>query len=67
MHDDNSPKMRTIPQISKEFDIPGYTLRRLCKNGTIPHIKSGNRPLINATMLADILSGKQGTYNQEVS
>lgn len=67
MHEDNRPKMRTVPQISKEFDMPEYTVRRLCKDGTIPHIRSGNRILINATMLADILSGKHIGQNQEVS
>lgn len=40
-----------IPQACETTGLSQYYLRSGCKNGTIPHVKSGNTYLINIPAL----------------
>ena len=48
-------RMMTIRETTKTGIMREHTLRRLVKQGTIPHIKSGNRVLINYERLVEML------------
>lgn len=48
-------RMMTIRETAKTGIMREHTLRRLVKQGTIPHIKSGNRVLINYERLVEML------------
>lgn len=45
------PRMMSIRQVAETGILPENTLRRMVRNGTAPHIKSGNRALINYDLL----------------
>ena len=55
MIEQNMPKMMTINEIAKTGLLKEDTLRRGVREGWIPHIKSGNRFLINYNKLIKIL------------
>ena len=41
------PTMLTITETAKQANIAEYCVRRLVRNGNIPHIKTGVKVLIN--------------------
>ena len=45
-----------IPEACKTTGLSQFYLRRGCKDGTIPHIKSGQTYYINVPLLLDKLS-----------
>lgn len=50
-----APRMMTIREVAKTGILTEYTLRRLVKQGKIPHIMCGNRAMINYDRLVDML------------
>lgn len=48
-----------IAEACKTTGLSQYYLRRGCKNGTVPHIKSGGVYYINVPALMDALSEQQ--------
>lgn len=46
-----TPPFQKIPQACKTTGLSMYYLRKGCKDGTIPHIKSGTVYLINVPAL----------------
>ena len=51
MRDDIHPPFQGIAQACKTPGLSMYFLRKGCKDGTIPHIKSGTVYLINVPAL----------------
>lgn len=49
------PMMMTVNQVARTGLLKEDTIRRGIKEGWIPHIKSGNRALINYNKLVKIL------------
>lgn len=52
----HNPRMMTIREIARTGILPENALRRLVKQGKIPHIKCGNRVLINYDRLIELLN-----------
>ena len=50
------PLFMSIPEIARTGLLREYTLRRLVKNNQIPCIYSGNRCLINYSLLLEYLN-----------
>ena len=50
-----------IAEACKTTGLSQYYLRRGCKSGTIPHIKSGGVYYINVPVLMEKLGGKNGS------
>ena len=57
------PRMRTIQEAAAELKridpdtaITPYFIRRLVLNGTIPHVKAGNKRLVNLDTLLEYLA-----------
>lgn len=48
---DPTQRFQTFADASRTTGLSQYFLRRGCKAGTIPHIKSGNKFLINIPLL----------------
>lgn len=53
------PTMLTINETAERTGISYEALRKGCINGTIVHIKSGNRYLINLEKLIQKLNGEE--------
>lgn len=51
-----APRMMTIREIARTGILPENALRRLVKQGKIPHLKCGNRVLINYDRLVKLLN-----------
>ena len=58
-------RMRTIKEAVKlikaddtETGFTEYGLRKMVKNGTFPHVKSGNVQLVNIDLLENYLKGE---------
>ena len=51
----NVPKMVTIRQAAATKILPEHALRQLVKQGKIPHLKCGNRVLVNLDKLIEQL------------
>lgn len=45
------PEMMTIKECAKTGILPEYALRRMVKENKIPHVMTGNKALINFTLL----------------
>ena len=54
-----NPPFQKIPQASKTTGLSQYFLRNGCKDGTIPHIRSGAVYLINIPALLKKLGADQ--------
>ncbi len=50
---DPAQRFQTFVDASRITGLSQYYLRRGCKTGTIPHIKSGNKFLINIPLLIE--------------
>ncbi len=50
---DPTQRFQTFVDASRITGLSQYYLRRGCKTGTIPHIKSGNKFLINIPLLIE--------------
>lgn len=46
-------RFQTIADASRTTGLSQYFLRRGCKAGIVPHIKSGNKFLVNAPLLIE--------------
>lgn len=46
-----NPPFQKIPEACKTTGISMYRLRKMCKDGTAPHIKSGSVYLVNVPAL----------------
>lgn len=53
---DSIPKMITIRQVADTGIMPEHAIRVLVKDNKIPHIKVGNKVLINFTLLCQNLN-----------
>ena len=49
------PEFKTINEVAKSGLISEHYLRLMLKRGELPHIKSGNRVLVNVTALVEKL------------
>lgn len=54
-----NPPFQKIPQASKTTGLSQYFLRNGCKNGSIPHIRSGTAYLVNIPALLKKLGADQ--------
>ena len=52
----NIPVMLTIAETAKRANIAEYCVRRMVKNGKIPHIKTGVKVLINWQKFVNFLN-----------
>lgn len=50
------PPFQKIPEACKTTGLSQYYLRKGCKDGTVPHIKSGGVYYINIPLLMEQLS-----------
>lgn len=50
---DPTRRFQTFAETSRTTGLSQYFLRRGCKDGIIPYIKSGNRVLINVPLLIE--------------
>lgn len=50
---DPTLRFQTFADASRTTGLSQYFLRRGCKAGTIPHIKSGNKFLVNVPLLIE--------------
>lgn len=50
---DPTRRFQTFADASRSTGLSQYFLRRGCKAGTIPHIKSGNKFLVNVPLLIE--------------
>ena len=57
----NSQPFQKIPEACKSTGLSMYYLRNGCKDGTIPHIKSGKVYLINVPALLQQLGADSTT------
>lgn len=62
------PRVRTINEAAQHLKaldsgcrITAWTIRGLVKNGTLPHVRIGNRILINLDVLEAYLNNSQTT------
>lgn len=46
-------RFQTIADATRTTGLSQYFIRRGCRNGTIPHIKSGNKFLVNVPLLIE--------------
>ena len=53
------PPFQTIPEACKTTGLSMYYLRRGCKDGSIPHVMSGAKYLINVPAMMEVLSKEQ--------
>lgn len=52
------PTMMTISQVSEKTGLSYYSLRHGCLNGSIVHIRIGNKFYINFDLLLERMNGK---------
>ena len=52
----NTPRMRTIHEVSEETGLSYNHVRTLCKNDKVVFIKAGNKFLINFDKFIDYLN-----------
>ena len=64
---ENKPAtMLTINQIPPRYNgVSQNALRTWTKSGTLPHVKIGNKILINEAVLAEFLKGNNQTNQSE--
>lgn len=60
---DPNARYQKIPSASKTTGLSQYYLRKGCKDGTIPHIKTGPVYMIDVPALYEELRKTQGTDN----
>ena len=53
---DPTQRFQTFADASRTTGLSQYFLRRGCKAGTIPHIKSGSKYLVNIPLLVQQLN-----------
>lgn len=53
---DEVPKMATIKETAKIFNLPEYFIRQLVKNGQIVAVQSGRKTFINLNKFAEKLN-----------
>lgn len=53
---DSVPKLLPIKQAAKALGLPEFCLRRMVKEGKAPHIMTGNKALVNVTLLSQQLN-----------
>lgn len=55
---DNKPRMLTIDEAaSLVYGLSKYRIRKMCIDGTLPHIKAGKKYLINLEVFLDFIKG----------
>lgn len=59
------PKMIGLREAAKETGLSYSYLRKLCMNGRITFVRSGNKYLLNADKLADFLNNENGGGQNE--
>jgi hypothetical protein len=57
--ENNKPQMMTIPQLAALGYLPQRAIRRFVKEGTLPSVKSGNRPYINVDVFKRFVQGER--------
>ena len=60
MTNSSVPVFMTIRDVAKTGVLPGHCLRTMAKNGTLPCIYTGNRCLVNYTLLLEQLNNLGG-------
>lgn len=60
----NKPPFQTIPEACETTGLSMYYLRKGCKEGTVPHIKSGGKYYINVVALLKQLGAYADGYVQ---
>lgn len=56
MNEKAIPRMVPITKLTRETGLSYKLLRKLCEQSEIPHVRSGNRILINYDRLIDYLN-----------
>lgn len=56
----DNPPFQKIPQAAETTGLSQYFLRRGCKDGSIPHVKSGPVYLVNVPALLRQLGATEG-------
>jgi len=52
---DPTRRFQTIADATRTTGLSQYFIRRGCKDGTIPHIKSGTKYLVNVPLLMECM------------
>ena len=50
------PRMITLQQAAAETGMSYYSLRKMCLEGRLVHVRAGNKFLVNAEKLAEYLN-----------
>lgn len=50
---DPTHRFQTIADTTRTTGLSQYYIRRGCREGTIPHVKSGNKFLVNVPLLIE--------------
>ena len=60
----SEPRFASIRETSKLTGLSMYYIRRAVRNGDIPHIRSGEKYLINLSALAERLDAQSKTSSK---
>lgn len=61
----NNTPFQKIPDACRSTGLSQYFLRSGCKEGTIPHIKSGTTYYINVPLLLEKLNNEGGVFSAQ--
>lgn len=52
----NKPQMLTLKQAAELVEgLSAFRIRKMCNEGILPHVKAGNKYLINKTALFNVI------------
>jgi len=60
------PMMASLYDAAEQTGMSYWWLRNKCLDGTLVHVKSGNKIMVNMPLLLDYLNGKKGSDTDEV-
>ena len=63
----SEPRFASIRETSKLTGLSMYYIRRSVRNGEIPHIRSGEKYLINLSALAELLNAQSNTKRSKMA
>ena len=62
----NGPPFQKIPDACRTTGLSMYFLRKGCKDGSCPNIRSGTTYYVNVPALLEILAGSAGPTDDQV-
>lgn len=62
---DPTRRFQTIPEATRTTGLSQCFIRNGCRNGSIPHVKSGNKYLVNIPLMLEWMD-QQSIHNKAV-